>query len=383
MFVETYPAAASTSTVSYRRKEALSFENLKRELNYMYIGPDRVSSKALHPFFAEGSFASSFAEARAMIRMITPKDAPDVIFLDIPFNKTSTSKFCLFLKDQSALAKTVIIYNELRLDTSCISFLKQNQLVDEVVSISSSRIDYVRKIEFLKKIKARTQKLTISWNGLNKNILPSQIRQLTPLKRTIDIVLSAAAIIFLSPLFLLVAIAIRLESRGPVFYCAPRAGKGFRIFNFYKFRTMVVDADKKIQDVAHLNQYTQTSTNGAQFLKISNDPRVTRVGRILRKTSLDEIPQFLNVLKGDMSFVGNRPLPLYEAATLTTNESVERFMAPAGITGLWQIKKRGNEHMSVEERINLDISYARRANLIYDLWIMVRTPTALFQKSDA
>jgi lipopolysaccharide/colanic/teichoic acid biosynthesis glycosyltransferase len=121
---------------------------------------------------------------------------------------------------------------------------------------------------------------------------------------------------------------------------------------------------------------------GPKFFKISNDPRITKVGKVLRNTSLDELPQLFNVLKGDMSLVGNRPLPLYEASTMTTNEFVERFMAPSGITGLWQIKKRGKSDMSVEERMNLDIAYARKSTLLYDFWIMAQTPTALLQKSD-
>lgn len=185
-------------------------------------------------------------------------------------------------------------------------------------------------------------------------------------------------LLILSPVFLLIALAIKIESRGSVFYNSYRAGTGFKIFRFYKFRTMHVGADKKLQDLAHLNQY-----NNSLFFKVNNDPRVTQVGLFLRKTSLDELPQLFNVLKGDMSLVGNRPLPLYEAATLTTNESVERFMAPAGMTGLWQIKKRGKSNMSVEERISLDIAYARKHNLAYDLWIMANTPGALFQKSNA
>ena len=178
--------------------------------------------------------------------------------------------------------------------------------------------------------------------------------------------------------FSLIAIAIRLETRGPIFYNSKRAGRGFRVFKFYKFRTMEVNADAKIAALSHLNQYGE----GAKFFKISNDPRITRVGRFLRNTSLDELPQLMNVLKGDMSLVGNRPLPLYEASALTTNEFVERFMAPAGITGLWQIKKRGKSDMSTEERIGLDILYAKNSNLLYDLWIMALTPKALLQKTD-
>jgi lipopolysaccharide/colanic/teichoic acid biosynthesis glycosyltransferase len=143
---------------------------------------------------------------------------------------------------------------------------------------------------------------------------------------------------------------------------------------------MVVNADKEIGQLAHLNQYGDNNCQPI-FYKIQNDPRVTPFGKFLRNSSLDEIPQLFNVLKGDMSLVGNRPLPLYEACALTTNECVERFNATAGITGLWQVKKRGKAEMSADERIQLDITYARNENLVYDLWIMLSTPAALLQKS--
>jgi lipopolysaccharide/colanic/teichoic acid biosynthesis glycosyltransferase len=146
---------------------------------------------------------------------------------------------------------------------------------------------------------------------------------------------------------------------------------------------MFAGADLRVQELSHLNQYTESEIKGPSFFKINNDPRVTRVGSFLRNSSLDELPQLVNVLLGDMSLVGNRPLPLYEAATLTTNQCAQRFLAPAGITGLWQIKKRGREDMSAEERINLDIDYANKYNFMYDLWIMANTPSALIQKSSA
>jgi lipopolysaccharide/colanic/teichoic acid biosynthesis glycosyltransferase len=201
------------------------------------------------------------------------------------------------------------------------------------------------------------------------------------MKRTVDILIASAAIIFLLPVFILIAIAIKLESRGPVFYSAARAGRCFKVFRFYKFRSMVNNADKKVEALAHLNQY-DGNESGPRFFKVVNDPRVTKLGRFLRNTSLDELPQLFNVLKGDMSVVGNRPLPIYEAETLTTNEFMERFNAPAGITGLWQVEKRGKTDMSVEERINLDISYARNLSFLMDFGIMARTPMALFQKSN-
>ena len=201
------------------------------------------------------------------------------------------------------------------------------------------------------------------------------------LKRLLDVGLAVLALLILSPVVLLIALGIKLTSKGPILYTQPRAGQGFKIFNFYKFRTMEVDADKKIEALAHLNQYIPSEA-GSLFFKVPNDPRITKFGTFLRNSSLDELPQLFNVIKGDMSLVGNRPLPLYEAATLTTNEFVERFMAPAGITGLWQVKKRGRTEMSTEERIKLDIVYARRANLLYDLRIMASTPAALWQKTN-
>ena len=145
---------------------------------------------------------------------------------------------------------------------------------------------------------------------------------------------------------------------------------------------MIVGAEAKIDQIKHLNQYEVQSEGAPMFLKIEKDPRVTRLGRFLRNTSLDELPQLMNVLLGDMSLVGNRPLPLYEACTLTGDDSVQRFLAPAGITGLWQIKKRGSPNMSVQERINLDIDYANQHSFFYDLRILLNTPKVLIQKAD-
>ncbi len=242
-------------------------------------------------------------------------------------------------------------------------------------------------------------------------------------KRLFDIVFSLCAIIVLSPVLIVVALAVKLESRGPLIYGAPRVGSGYRVFTFYKFRSMRAGSDKSLESLgATANQYASSSNpqssstisssplasdytmligdtvrvsereylrdkhakDEAAFVKIEGDPRVTRVGRFIRRYSLDELPQLFNILRGDMSVVGNRPLPLYEAEKLTSDEYVERFMAPSGLTGLWQVEKRGNSgSLSPSERKELDVRYAQNYNLWMDLRIIFRTLSAFKQKSDA
>jgi lipopolysaccharide/colanic/teichoic acid biosynthesis glycosyltransferase len=251
----------------------------------------------------------------------------------------------------------------------------------------------------------------------------------TPLgKRIFDIVFAGGALLMLSPVFLAVFLALKLESKGPVFYYSYRVGTGYNIFKFYKFRSMYVNADKRLKDLKHLNQYdidaaendakdavvetlcedcikagtkcqaplysdkntwcekqyrnSKKSASGSAFFKLKNDPRITKVGKILRNTSIDELPQLWNVVIGDMSIVGNRPLPLYEAEKLTTDKYALRFLAPAGITGLWQVEKRGKGEMSEEERLMLDNVYARNHSMINDVRLVLKTIPALFQKEN-
>lgn len=201
----------------------------------------------------------------------------------------------------------------------------------------------------------------------------------TPLgKRIFDIFGASMGILLSAPLWLLIAIAIRLESKGPVLYSAKRAGAGYRVFDFIKFRSMYQDADKRLSELQHHNQY-QSNKSDVVFVKLADDPRITKVGRFIRKFSLDELPQLFNILRGDMSIVGNRPLPLYEAERLTRDEWSLRFMAPAGLTGLWQVTKRGKSDMSVEERIALDVQYSKHYSFWTDLRIIFLTFSAFIQ----
>jgi lipopolysaccharide/colanic/teichoic acid biosynthesis glycosyltransferase len=302
-----------------------------------------------------------------------------MIIADNQLGYQSICELRKFLCSQPRLALIPFVVDEKGMTQETKLRFRKERIADEIICLDNyDRSKLLTTATFLKKIKTGSQNLEWKRNIQTCADVPSNG---SILKRAFDIFVSILALICLTPVFAMIALAIKLESRGPIFYIAKRAGRGYRIFNFYKFRTMVVDADKKMKDISHLNQYN-ASTAGPQFFKIENDPRITKVGAFLRKTSLDELPQFVNVLLGDMSLVGNRPLPLYEAATLTTDMWAERFMAPAGITGLWQITKRGNKDMSVEERIKLDIEYVNEASFAKDLRIMMLTPTALIQKTN-
>ncbi len=249
------------------------------------------------------------------------------------------------------------------------------------------------------------------------------------IKRLFDIVISLSVLLILSPLLLLVALAIKIESKGSIIYKSKRVGTGYRIFDFLKFRSMYTGADADLKELEHLNQYNQSQESNkidnnippcprcaklpegkycspvlyikgkkiceywynelkkkdksAIFIKIENDPRITKVGKFIRNTSIDELPQLINVLKGDMSIVGNRPLPLYEAEQLTSDDWSARFLAPAGITGLWQVELRGKGGvMSEEERMGLDNQYAYTYSLWGDIKLILRTIPALFQKEN-
>lgn len=244
-----------------------------------------------------------------------------------------------------------------------------------ITSASLKRIDFMHKLKNYKNQRGNRPYTVQSIDDVPKI-------KLWALKRTFDIAVSGMGLLLLSPLLIVIAILVKLESKGPIFYIAKRAGSGYKIFNFYKFRTMRVGADKELQKLAHMNQYGENggSDQNNVFFKIKDDPRVTRFGRFLRDSSLDEIPQLFNVLKGDMSLVGNRPLPLYEAEKLTKDQIAWRFLAPAGITGLWQVTKRGKEDMSPEERIALDMEYAIKNSFWLDMKILYSTVPALLQK---
>ena len=304
--------------------------------------------------------------------------------------------------------------------------------INDTLNKDSSVTEINKKIQFI----TSRENILFDDKASGKNILHFKI----PIwKRTFDIVFSLIALIILSPVFIITAIAIKLESKGPVMFKSKRVGTNYTVFDFLKFRSMFMDSDKRLKELSKTqNQYSdkieepvvpvghfdanvddntaigddlgaemlisdeevmlvgddfvvsESSFNKQKnedinnaFVKIENDPRITKVGHFIRKYSIDELPQLVNILKGDMSVVGNRPLPLYEAEKLTSDDSIDRFMAPAGLTGLWQVEKRGDSgKLSAEERKQLDITYGQTYNFILDMKIIFKTLTAFIQKDD-
>jgi lipopolysaccharide/colanic/teichoic acid biosynthesis glycosyltransferase len=276
------------------------------------------------------------------------------------------------------------------------------------------------------RVSKRVNFLIAHWSAIiaNSKTTAPRLKSIGLAKRAFDLFFAGMALLLLSPLFAIVYLLIRLESKGPAFYYSLRVGTGYKVFKFYKFRSMFVNADQRLKDLKHLNQYnaagapqeipapaamlcaqcaatgkcqyalyadtmqwcekdfigSKQAKAGSAFIKIKNDPRITRVGNFIRNSSIDELPQLWNVIIGNMSIVGNRPLPLYEAEKLTTDKYILRFAAPAGITGLWQVEKRGKGEMSEEERLMLDNVYARDHSLKNDLKLIMKTIPALLQK---
>jgi lipopolysaccharide/colanic/teichoic acid biosynthesis glycosyltransferase len=305
--------------------------------------------------------------------------------------------------------------------------LYQQAGVNDTLSTEVSVTELTKKIQFI----SDREDILFDDAAPTHRILKFQI----PVwKRLFDIAFSLVAIICLSPVFLITALAIKWESKGPVIFKSKRVGTNYTIFDFLKFRSMYSDADRRLKELSStMNQYAQENKkaktvplgdkaeaaaiangmidddvmigddevmlvgddfvvsendfnkqrqdeNENAFVKIEDDPRITKVGRIIRKYSIDELPQLFNILKGDMSVVGNRPLPLYEAEKLTADSSIDRFMAPAGLTGLWQVEERGKGgEMSAEERKQLDITYGQTYNFVLDMKILFRTIFAFKQ----
>ncbi|MBM7567314.1 lipopolysaccharide/colanic/teichoic acid biosynthesis glycosyltransferase [Paenibacillus sacheonensis] len=194
-------------------------------------------------------------------------------------------------------------------------------------------------------------------------------------KRALDIILSVIGMICLTPLYIVVAIMIKLEDpKGAVFFRQSRVGLNEKLFDMYKFRSMVSNAEDLLTDLLDKNE-----VSGAMF-KMKEDPRITKIGKFIRKTSIDELPQLWNVIRGDMSLVGPRPALQREVAEYNTIDKLRLKVKP-GCTGLWQVS--GRNDLGFEQMVELDLKYIKDRSIAYDLKIILRTVKVLFGAKDA
>ena len=391
---------------------------MEKKISILYIGSsaDAINVLSEHP----GISLTHAEDAMAATNFLKSFHKPEAVLCELHFPGGDGFEIFKFLRSDSSFKYVVfiLICQEFKEDIFKKAF---KQRMDDFFVMPLTNINgLVKRISYL-----------VNFLHIETEVEPYHMPLI---KRLFDIVSASAALILLSPILLLVIIAIRIESKGKVYYISKRRGRGLDTFNFYKLRSMRVGADAELSKLAKSkNQYStsqqpaqidfsqpcpecskrtdgttcseiryiglhkicdywytiqkaQVDGSKAKFVKISNDPRVTKVGKFIRNTSIDELPQLINVIKGDMSIVGNRPLPVYEADLLTKGISAKRALAPAGITGLWQVELRGKGGvMSESEREDLDNQYAdhfsgKKYSFFYDLKLILRTAKALFQK---
>jgi lipopolysaccharide/colanic/teichoic acid biosynthesis glycosyltransferase len=355
---------------------SISFpQTAKKNISIAYCGTvfRNIVYKDLSPNF-DINYITSLDGLETFLNEQSFLNLPDILLIEIDANE-ACFPFVEKIKNDSILGGIIIVLLGRELNPA----YKKKALklkVNDYYTFPFNTANISERLDFLVKFKL---------NKPNLSALSSQINveyKLPFTKRLFDIVFSSTLILLLSPLFIVIAILIRLESKGKVVYKSKRVGTGYKIFDFYKFRSMRSGADSQLKSLSGLNQYAANNSGGqpSAFVKIKDDPRITKIGHFIRNTSIDELPQLFNILRGDMSVVGNRPLPLYEAEMLTTNEWTMRFLGPAGLTGLWQVSKRGKDDMSERERKKLDNFYAQKYSFWLDFKILLGTFPALLQK---
>jgi lipopolysaccharide/colanic/teichoic acid biosynthesis glycosyltransferase len=384
------------------------------QFRVMYLNASLDEYLRFSERFADSLQAEYFASKESVLEALKENYPADVI---LAHSGSGGVELLDIVRGSSGYGNIPFVLMVDRLSQDAVDLAKAKH-ADDIFSVRFDDGDLMTRIKYFKKRQ---------WYVANKasQKIGSQGNRTPGWKRAIDVITTGGAVILLLPVFLLVALLIRLDSKGPVFYRSKRVGSGYKIFDLYKFRTMRTDADQLIRKMAALSMYNkstepvqQLENNGlcdeclagnhcksllfhdgkeiceklyhfqkdqkAAFMKFQNDPRITRFGQFLRNSSLDELPQLINILKGDMSLVGNRPLPLYEAEKMTTDDKILRFAGPAGLTGLWQVTKRGKgkADMSEEERTQLDITYAKEFSFKMDMQIILKTFPALLQSEN-
>ena len=330
-----------------------------KKLQFFYIGTQPRYTEKLKEYFEFGYTAISAENAIYTLKRLLKKTddvtIPSMIIAEGTLGTEHLVELHKFIYSYRLLADVPFIVEGTGLTQEELTRFKRYVFIDELLFLNEfTAPDLLRKVIFLQKMKQKrvlqpeTCKVETSFRAY------PDVRSV--IKRGLDLLMASALLAVLGPLMLLIALAVKLDTGGPVLFATLRTGRGYRIFNLYKFNTIIQDAAKKKEGIA-----------------------ISRVGMFLRKTGLDELPQLLNVWLGDLSLVGHRALPLYEAEKLTTNMAANYFLSPAGITG-WQVQKNGKAVIPVEAPLAPGTD---KSDLLYDIWLMANKPSAVIHKTNA
>jgi lipopolysaccharide/colanic/teichoic acid biosynthesis glycosyltransferase len=329
------------------------------KLQFFYIGIQTRNSAKLKESFEFGYTSVSTESALYTLKRLLKKhDAvtiPDMIVAEATQGMEHLVELHKFIYTHKIMADVPFIVEVTGLPAAELARFKQYEFIDDLILLNEfTADDLLRKVNFLRQMKQKRQQQPKACKVETAFRMYPDVRSV--MKRGLDLLISSTLLLALGPVMLLVALVVKLDTGGPVLFSTIRTGRGYRIFHLYKFNTIIQDADKK--------------KNGAT---------ISKTGLFLRKASLDELPQLLNVWLGHLSLVGNRALPLYEASQLTTNANATHFLAAAGLTG-WQATK--NSEAVIPDSMPLEPG-ADKSDLLYDIWLMANKPSAAIQKSNA
>ncbi len=360
--------------VAYFWLSSFVFTALLRLVIRWLAGRDVLYAREAHKILIVGSGPKAMGLYRELFEITTPKGYEFAGFVDSDLAPSTTE----FVREHliGSLEKLDEILAERVVDEVLIALPIKSQFDQIETAIQTcERVGVESKFIFdtFSSVLARPQFERGNTPMLAMKLVADDYRRLV--KRSIDVTAAMCGLIAAAPLMLAIALAIKLTNPGPIFFAQDRIGQNRRRFKMYKFRTMVTNAEALIGQLE-----AQNEASGPIF-KIQNDPRITPLGRLLRKTSLDELPQLINILRGEMSLVGPRPLPLRDVANFEAPAQMRRFCVPPGLTCLWQIS--GRSTLGGEDLVTLDLEYIDKWSLRLDLQILARTVPVVLKGSGA
>jgi lipopolysaccharide/colanic/teichoic acid biosynthesis glycosyltransferase len=333
-----------------------------QQLPFFYIGTQTRNIEKLKEHFEFGYISAAAGNAIITLKRMLKKQEgviiPNMIIAEGTLGTEQLIELHKFIYSHRIMADVPFIVEANGLSPHELSLFKRYAFIDELLFLNEFTAPaLLRKAGFLKKMKQKRVQQPESCTVETAFATYPDVRSV--LKRGLDLLISSTLLAALSPVMLLIALAVKLDTGGPVLYTTIRTGRGFRIFHLYKFNTVIQDKDK-----------------------MKNGASISRVGMFLRKTSLDELPLLLNVWLGDLSLRGHRALPLYEASRLTTNTCANHFLSAVGITG-WQNSKNDLEAIPADAQLVPGAGNGDKSDLLYDIWLMANKSSGVISKTNA